>query len=113
MPSQAATIVQGMPKNKRGWWSRRRARIFERDGWACIRCGATDGLTVDHVLARSLGGTDALSNLQTLCGRCNTRKAQIEGKLAIDGMRPIFIDCRIEDCPFCGPRYEGKAVRRV
>lgn len=31
-------------------------------------------LTVDHIIARSVGGTDHLSNLQLLCGYCNSVK---------------------------------------
>lgn len=31
-------------------------------------------LTVDHVVPRSKGGTDALENLQLLCGACNSTK---------------------------------------
>ena len=31
-------------------------------------------LTVDHIIARKVGGTDHLSNLQLLCGHCNSVK---------------------------------------
>lgn len=31
-------------------------------------------MTADHILPRSLGGSDALSNLQLMCYKCNTRK---------------------------------------
>lgn len=53
---------------------RRRARIYERDNFRCVKCGATHDLTLDHILPRSKGGTDALSNLQTLCRKCNEEK---------------------------------------
>jgi hypothetical protein len=55
----------------------RRWRIFARDGYTCQHCratGATVELTVDHVFPVSLGGTNAESNLQTLCRSCNSRK---------------------------------------
>lgn len=48
--------------------------VFDRDGHACLRCGATDSLTLDHVFPWSLGGPDTVDNLQTLCGRCNSSK---------------------------------------
>jgi hypothetical protein len=38
---------------------------------------ATD---VDHIIAKSKGGTDAYSNLQSLCHRCHSQKtATIDG----------------------------------
>ena len=95
------------------WWARRRAKIFDRDGWKCVRCGSTKDLTVDHILARSLGGTDWLGNLQTLCGTCNTNKARLESRLALDPLREVQINCLITECPFCGARYEGPGVRRI
>ena len=52
-----------------------RAAIFGRDDNHCRQCGATDHLTVDHIIAVYRGGTDEYSNLQTLCGSCNSRKA--------------------------------------
>lgn len=47
----------------------------------CAYCGATANLTIDHKIARALGGSNRLSNLQTLCGKCNSVKAQEEGRL--------------------------------
>jgi hypothetical protein len=56
------------------WWS-----ILARDKWTCRSCGRTakDGVTleVDHIIPRSLGGTDAPENLQTLCKKCNIGKS--------------------------------------
>jgi 5-methylcytosine-specific restriction endonuclease McrA len=31
-------------------------------------------MTKDHIFPKSLGGTDDLDNLQTMCERCNTKK---------------------------------------
>lgn len=51
-----------------------RQRVYERDGYACVHCGATDDLTLDHAIPWSKGGPDKVSNLQTLCGSCNSKK---------------------------------------
>ena len=43
----------------------------------CNGCGThfmQQHLTVDHIIARSKGGTDHLENLQLLCGHCNSLK---------------------------------------
>lgn len=49
---------------------RLRFEILRRDNHACRYCGATAAegpLTIDHVLAVALGGTDEASNLVTAC----------------------------------------------
>jgi HNH endonuclease len=51
-----------------------RQAVHERDGYSCLACGATDGLSLDHVFPWSLGGEDTYENLQTLCLPCNKRK---------------------------------------
>lgn len=51
-----------------------RAAVYERDGHACLKCGATDDLTLDHIYPWSLGGADSYSNLRTLCRPCNSSK---------------------------------------
>lgn len=56
-----------------------RWQTFQRDGWKCVSCGlsAKDDviLHVDHIVPRSLGGRDELSNYQTLCRACNLGKS--------------------------------------
>lgn len=51
-----------------------RRLVYERDGGACLHCGTTDDLTLDHVIPWSEGGPDTYPNLQTLCRPCNSRK---------------------------------------
>lgn len=43
-------------------------------GSACLRCGATGILSVDHVVPVSKGGTNDIGNLQPLCKPCNSTK---------------------------------------
>lgn len=58
-----------------GNYARFRSLIFERDGGACVYCGATgDGLELDHVLPRSRGGSDLPDNLALACQTCNRSK---------------------------------------
>lgn len=51
-----------------------RAQVYERDGHACIDCGATTDLTCDHIHPESAGGPTTLDNLATRCRSCNSRK---------------------------------------
>lgn len=55
-----------------------RYQVLTRDGHRCVICGATaqDGvkLHVDHIVPVSKGGKTELSNLRTLCDRCNLGK---------------------------------------
>ena len=45
--------------------------------WCCARCGGwfpKDQIDVDHKIAKRLGGTDDLYNLQAMCKHCNRSK---------------------------------------
>ena len=48
--------------------------VWDRDGWECVTCGSHANLTVDHIMPLARGGSDDLSNLQTMCFSCNSRK---------------------------------------
>lgn len=37
-------------------------------------CEQTENLQVDHLIPKSLGGTDDIENLRVLCRRCNTKR---------------------------------------
>jgi len=53
--------------------------VLKRDNYKCQICGMTakDGakLQVDHIIPVSKGGKTEISNLQTLCSRCNIGKS--------------------------------------
>ena len=54
-----------------------RHKVFERDGYRCRECGATNKETtlhVDHIKPVAKGGTNDINNLQTLCEKCNLSK---------------------------------------
>ncbi|MEG6507059.1 HNH endonuclease [Nitratidesulfovibrio sp. 1201_IL3209] len=68
-------------------WRRLRADVL-RDEPLCRECArqgrVTPATDVDHIVARSRGGTDDRANLQPLCHRCHSRKTARE-----DGGRPL------------------------
>ena len=52
-----------------------RKAVLARDAWTCQYCGVQrGGLTVDHVIPRSRGGTSVWENIVAACGPCNRRK---------------------------------------
>lgn len=53
-----------------------RKAVFERDAYRCLHCGTWIDLTIDHIHPRIRGGTDAFTNLQTLCRSCNSSKGK-------------------------------------
>lgn len=57
--------------------SGKRYKIYLRDKFTCLKCLCDDPskLTLDHIVPVSEGGSDALTNLQTLCKKCNGLKA--------------------------------------
>lgn len=58
--------------------------VLDRYGRVCLRCGIAESqtqfgkLTKDHVLPLASGGSDYASNLQPLCGSCNSWKGNRE-----------------------------------
>lgn len=62
---------------------RLRAQVLERNGYFCQMCGLEAGqpdperdgkrtiLQVGHIIDKSHGGRDILTNLRTLCSKCN------------------------------------------
>jgi 5-methylcytosine-specific restriction endonuclease McrA len=66
-------------------WAALRQTIFQRDGYKCRECGASetreDGRTTlncDHVVAVRNGGSSDPSNLVTLCCSCHSKKTRRE-----------------------------------
>jgi 5-methylcytosine-specific restriction protein A len=57
-------------------WKRRRRQAIERDG-GCVKQSCrrpSHSLTVHHIIPTSEGGSDDLSNLETLCSVCHKKK---------------------------------------
>ncbi|MCY4653777.1 MAG: RNA-guided endonuclease IscB, partial [Dehalococcoidia bacterium] len=58
-----------------GW--QLRSYVFHRDGRRCAYCGSDKKkrYELDHIIPRSRGGTDRVSNLHVSCRECNADKA--------------------------------------
>jgi hypothetical protein len=73
-----------------------RWKVFRRDGFRCIYCGATQEtsrLVIDHGDPFSRGGDDSIDNYVTACRECNAGKRDME---AIP--RAAWIDDDDGDC---------------
>lgn len=54
-----------------------RKYVFQRDKYQCQSCGKSDReakLNIDHIIPLATGGSNDISNLQTLCRTCNQKK---------------------------------------
>jgi len=67
-------------------WRRLREQVLQRDRYLCQehkRQGkAVPATTVDHIKPKAEGGTDAASNLESLCGPCHEAKTLEEARRA-------------------------------
>ncbi len=51
-----------------------RIAVWRRDYGRCVRCGSDAELQFDHVIPFARGGSNAVENIQILCGPCNRTK---------------------------------------
>jgi 5-methylcytosine-specific restriction protein A len=73
---QHRTLGRGVYNTAR--WKRVRRRVLLRDAYTCRSCGRW-GNEVDHIVPIAEGGDPwAMSNLQTLCKGCHSRKTAKE-----------------------------------
>jgi 5-methylcytosine-specific restriction endonuclease McrA len=61
--------------------------LLEFYGRACLACGAGEDLSVDHIVPLSLGGSNAITNVQPLCETCNNVKGA-----RVRDYRPVEVD---------------------
>jgi hypothetical protein len=51
-----------------------RRAVYARDGHRCVKCQATEDLTIDHIYPWVRGGNNHPDNLRVLCRPCNSSK---------------------------------------
>lgn len=83
-----------------------RQLVLERDGVRCQACGKEPAGQVHHIHPRRQGGSDSLSNLITLCGRCHMIISPVPTHALWNAFR-----IRKEDIPREKTRIEN-AIRR-
>jgi diadenosine tetraphosphate (Ap4A) HIT family hydrolase len=79
-----------------------RYEVLKRAKYRCELCGVSadvKALEVDHILPRSHGGKDDISNLQALCYSCNASKRDRDAT-DFRGIAASYSD-REEGCLFC------------
>ena len=59
----------------------RKVSAFDRDGWKCVVCGATNNLEMDHAVALMNGGSNDITNLFALCHTCHVEKTRMDRSL--------------------------------
>lgn len=73
----------------------RRAAVFFRDGYTCQCCGKKNKIfEVHHIVFRSMGGSDRLENLITLCTDCHTPENHQKGHILYDWAHGIGLPKR-------------------
>jgi hypothetical protein len=86
-------------------------RVLTRAKGRCECCGAHEhqrALEVDHIVPRNHGGSDDLSNLQSLCFRCNAGKRDTD-TTDFRGLQASYAH-RQESCMFCALEGSGRVL---
>ena len=77
-PKRAKKKQKSNTKRSRYVSAATRVDVLRRDNHRCVFCGVSAKkaeLEIDHIIPFSHGGSNAISNLQTLCEACNQGKS--------------------------------------
>lgn len=106
----------------------KRVAIYEINGHVCAYCAKKcvlngkrsnpRGITLDHVMARELGGNNAATNLVVACRACNAAKGKLnlQGFLAYLAARNVNVNLvakRIRTQLANGQDIEGRYGRKA
>lgn len=86
-----------------------RYEVLKAGGGRCALCGCTKNerpLDVDHIIPRSRGGSNDISNLQVLCSKCNRSKGN---KDDTDFRNNLATD-KHDNCLFCSQDIQSRIV---
>lgn len=103
---RTVTTAYSLPSVVRLWYYKKvpvkrimltRKNVIMRDDGRCQYCGTTKGpMTVDHIVPKTMGGSESWTNLVCACARCNNKKGnrtpeQAEMGLIRKPTRPSYI----------------------
>ena len=76
------------PALSRAAWQALRAYVFAREGWRCFVCRRKRPLDPHHLVKRSQGGSDSVSNVVSLCRPCHlaTDRPMERGRLVVTAL---------------------------
>lgn len=103
--AQEESTKLGAGLSRRG----RKSLLIDRYGLRCQGCGqpkSQKDLTVDHIKAKSAGGSDAIQNHTLLCEPCNQRKSD---NLTLEELH----QCRLEDGLMDSDWWKGRERERT
>ena len=86
-------------------------RVLTRARGRCECCGAHEhqrALEVDHIIPKNHGGSDAITNLQALCFRCNAGKRDTD-TTDFRGVQASY-GLRQQGCVFCELEGSGRVL---
>ena len=86
-----------------------RYKVLSAADHRCTLCGITAKerpLDVDHIIPRSRGGSNDISNLQTLCSKCNRTKGNKDDTDFRSGAKPE----KVLGCVFCTEEIKDRIV---
>ncbi len=94
-------------------WDELRRKVYQRDGYRCLNCSATnEPVHAHHIVPASRGGSHRLSNLATLCGSCHAKIHPHMEQHRVETSPPVAI-LRLMNPRTIAAVWAGKAAGRA